>query len=89
MRTHLWPPRRRGGLRVVLVRVHDDDALLVHESSDRPRAGVHLRAGQRPRAHGDVERRLRDALTLEHARELQGRSIRANVGVELKGVSWS
>jgi hypothetical protein len=57
----------------ILVRIHDDDASLVHELGDRPRAVGHLFTRQRAGSDGDLEGRLGDTLALENARELHGR----------------
>eukprot|EP00982_Pelagococcus_subviridis_P015793 31427-Pelagococcus_subviridis.AAC.9 len=48
--------------------------------------GIFARPSVRPSVRRAVTRRRFSVL---HSRSLQGRSIRVNVGVEFKGVSWS
>jgi hypothetical protein len=71
--------RRRGALPLLRVK-------RVARAPGRERADAAVAAGAVARARGQASKRRRRR---EGDARLEGRSIRANVGVELKGVSWS
>ena len=98
MRTHLWPPRRRGLAEgpyrdVRLHRVHEIGAVQQIREGKQIRAAAEIRVPKSRLADArrePLERRVRRRDDHEPPSSLRLRAVpyKANVGVELKGVSW-